>query len=55
VVSGSVFETLGLVDGVSDTRELLSFVRGGCGKMDQYPLPVGFGGPYVRVKSLDVQ
>ncbi|MFZ2960657.1 MAG: TldD/PmbA family protein [Candidatus Ozemobacteraceae bacterium] len=55
VISGSVFETLNEIDGVSDTLELLSFVTGGCGKMDQSPLPVGFGGPYVRVKSMNVQ
>ena len=55
VVSGSVFKTLGKIDGLSDEVELLSFVTGGCGKMEQYPLPVGFGGPWVRVKELNVQ
>jgi TldD protein len=55
VISGNVFQTLNEIDGVSDTLELLSFVGGGCGKMDQYPLYVGFGGPYVRVKSMNVQ
>lgn len=55
VISGSVFETLGLIDGLSDTVEMRSFVSGGCGKMEQYPLPVGFGGPYVRVSKMKVQ
>lgn len=55
VISGSVFETLGLIDGLSDKIELKSFVSGGCGKMEQYPLPVGFGGPYVRVSKMKVQ
>ena len=55
VVTGNVFSTLGEIDGLSDTVEILSFVGGGCGKMEQYPLPVGFGGPYVRVKKLNVQ
>ncbi|MDX9899455.1 MAG: TldD/PmbA family protein [Spirochaetia bacterium] len=55
VVTGNVFETLGDVDAVSEEFELLSFVGGGCGKMEQYPLPVGFGGPYTRVKKLNVQ
>lgn len=55
VISGSVFETLGLIDGLTRDVELLSFVTGGCGKMEQYPLPVGFGGPYVRVSSMNVQ
>jgi TldD protein len=55
VISGNVFETLSCIDGLSDTLELKSFVAGGCGKMEQYPLPVGFGGPYVRVKNITVQ
>lgn len=55
VISGTVFETLSEIDGVSDKLELLSFVTGGCGKMEQYPLPVGFGGPYVRVRNMVVQ
>ena len=55
VITGSVFETLGLIDGLTKDVELLSFVTGGCGKMEQANLPVGFGGPYVRVSSMNVQ
>lgn len=55
VLTGSVFETLGLIDGLTKDVELLSFVTGGCGKMEQMGLPVGFGGPYVRVSSMKVQ
>lgn len=55
VLTGSVFETLGLIDGLTKDVELLSFVTGGCGKMEQMGLPVGFGGPYVRVSSMNVQ
>lgn len=55
VLTGSVFETLGLIDGLTRDVELLSFVTGGCGKMEQMGLPVGFGGPYVRVSSMNVQ
>lgn len=55
VVSGNVFKTLGEIDGLSNKVELLSFTIGGCGKMEQFPLPVGFGGPWVRIKSLNVQ
>jgi len=55
VITGSVFETLAEVDAVSQEFELLSFIGGGCGKMEQYPLPVGFGGPYIRVRKLNVQ
>ncbi|QTA37682.1 TldD/PmbA family protein [Thermosipho ferrireducens] len=55
VVSGSVFETLYNIEGLSKELKLLSFVLGGCGKWEQFPLPVGFGGPHVRVKTLNVQ
>ncbi|WP_040214884.1 TldD/PmbA family protein [Clostridium polynesiense] len=55
VITGKVMETLKKIDGVSDTIELLSFVTGGCGKMEQFPLPVGFGGPYVRINGIMVQ
>ncbi len=55
VLTGSVFETLGLIDGLTSDVHLLSFVTGGCGKMEQMGLPVGFGGPYVRVASMNVQ
>lgn len=55
VLTGSVFETLGLIDGLTRDVQMLSFVTGGCGKMEQQGLPVGFGGPYVRVSSMNVQ
>jgi len=55
VVTGNVFTTLAEVDAVSQEFRLHSFVGGGCGKMEQYPLPVGFGGPYTRVRKLQVQ
>ena len=55
VLTGNVFETLGLIDGLTKEVEFLSFVTGGCGKMEQWPLPVGFGGPYVRVSTMNVQ
>ncbi len=55
VVTGSVFETLTHVEKLSSEFELLSFVGGGCGKMEQFPLPVGFGGPYTLVSKLKVQ
>lgn len=55
VISGNVFEALGKIDGLSDELTLLSFVRGGCGKAEQFPLPVGFGGPWVRISELSAQ
>lgn len=55
VATGSVFETLGLIDGLSDKCEIHAFVTGGCGKMEQFPLSVGMGGPYVSVAAMNVQ
>lgn len=55
VITGNVMKTLNEIDGLSDTVELKSFVLGGCGKMEQHPLRVGFGGPYVRVNGINVQ
>ncbi|SSC13958.1 Peptidase U62 modulator of DNA gyrase [Mesotoga infera] len=55
VISGSVFQTLNEIEGITKESKILSFSLGGCGKMEQYSLPVGFGGPYVRVRSLNVQ
>lgn len=55
VVSGNVMETLHEIDGISKEAELLSFALGGCGKMEQFPLSVGMGGPYIRVNNITVQ
>ena len=55
VISGNVMETLGEIDGLSDEVTMCSFALGGCGKMEQFPLRVGFGGPYVRVNNIKVQ
>ena len=55
VITGSVFETLGLINGLSEQCEIHAFVTGGCGKMEQFPLSVGMGGPYVSVSAMNVQ
>ena len=55
VISGNVMETLHEIDGISKEMELLSFSLGGCGKFEQWPLPVGMGGPYIRVNNITVQ
>ena len=54
VLTGTVFETLGEIDGLSDEVEVPFLVGGGCGKMEQWPLSVGFGGPYVRVRRMNL-
>ena len=54
VISGSVFETLGNIEAVSNEFHIHSGAIGGCGKFDQWPLPVAHGGPYVLVKEMQV-
>jgi TldD protein len=54
VLTGTVFETLGEIDGLSDQVEVPFLVGGGCGKMEQWPLSVGFGGPFVRVRRMNI-
>ena len=54
VITGTIFETLGLIDAVSDGLHIHNTVTGGCGKGEQSPLPVSFGGPYVRVSNMKV-
>jgi TldD protein len=54
VMTGTVFQTLREIDALSDEVEIPFLVGGGCGKLDQWPLSVGFGGPYVRVKRMGV-
>ena len=55
VITGNVFETLGLIDGVANDLKIESFVTGGCGKMGQFPLNVGLGGPHIRISKINVQ
>lgn len=55
VITGNVFETLNRIDGLSDKAEIISNIFGGCGKMEQSPLPVSFGGPFVSVSEMNVQ
>ena len=54
VITGTVLETLGEIDGLSDEIKLPFMVGGGCGKFEQAPLTVGFGGPYVRIAKMNV-
>jgi TldD protein len=55
VITGNVFETLSLIDGVSNDVTVCSSVTGGCGKMEQFPLNVADGGPYVRISKMNIQ
>ncbi|MEA4890658.1 MAG: TldD/PmbA family protein [Clostridiaceae bacterium] len=55
VITGNVMQTLHEIDAISDEVVYLSFPTGGCGKMEQYPLRVGFGGAYIRANGIQVQ
>ncbi|MBN1150773.1 TldD/PmbA family protein [candidate division WOR-3 bacterium] len=55
VITGNVFETLSLVEDLSEEFSIYSPTGGGCGKGDQYPLEVSFGGPYTTISKMNVQ
>ena len=55
VISGNVFEAINNIDGIGNDLAIESYVIGGCGKMDQYPLAVGFAGPHIRIQNMRVQ
>lgn len=54
VISGSVFETLNNIEAISNDFDLKSSAFGGCGKMEQFPLPVADGGPSILVNGMQV-
>lgn len=54
VISGNVFETLNLIEEVGNDFHIASSSLGGCGKMEQFPLPVADGGPSIVVKEMTV-
>lgn len=51
VLTGNVFDTLMNIDMISDE---IIWSPGGCGKYSQLGLPVGLGGPYVRIQNVVV-
>ena len=53
VLTGNVFETLMHIEMVGSDLEW-SASGGGCGKGGQSPLPVGLGGPHVRMRDVVV-
>jgi TldD protein len=53
VLTGNVFETLHNVDALGDSLGWPDG-GGGCGKGGQFPLPVGMGGPNVKIRNVIV-
>lgn len=54
VISDNVFESLGKIDGIANDVEVSASLAG-CGKGDQFPLPVGHDGPHIRIRDMQVQ
>lgn len=52
VLSGNVFETLNNIVDLGKDFEIHSGSTGGCGKMEQWPLPVADGGPSIVVENM---
>lgn len=55
LMAGWLHELMDKVKGRSDVFELHAMVRGGCGKLDQFPLDVGFGGPHVWLEEVHLE
>lgn len=55
VITGNVMNTLHLIEGLSTEFKVNNSASGGCGKMEQFPLRVSDGGPYMLVSTMNVQ
>jgi len=53
VLTGNIFETLKNIDRIGNDLKIIGG-SGGCGKGGQYPLPVTFGSPHVRIRNLTI-
>jgi TldD protein len=54
VISGTVFDTLNKITGVSQRVKIDSSTFGGCGKDEQSPLRVADGGPLIAISEMQV-
>lgn len=54
VISGTVFDTLNKISGVSKNLSIKSSAFGGCGKNEQWPLRVADGGPMIKIDEIQV-
>lgn len=51
ILSGNLFTTLQNIDAIGNDFKWI-FAAGGCGKGNQYPLPVGMGAPHIRIQNV---
>lgn len=49
---GNILDFLKNVEGAFNDLKIKTSYFGGCGKSNQYPLPVGFGGPHLLLKEV---
>lgn len=54
LITGNVNKALKSISAICNDFRLHGFAKGGCGKFDQWPLPVGFGGPHIKLEELEV-
>lgn len=52
-LAGNLFKTLQNIDMVGND-EIVENSGGGCGKRDQFPLPVTDGGPHIRIQNVTI-
>jgi len=51
ILAGNLFNTLGNIDAIGNDFQWCN-TGGGCGKGNQYPLPVGMGAPHIRIQNV---
>jgi TldD protein len=51
ILSGNLFSTLESIDAIGNDFKWLNG-GGGCGKGNQFPLPVGMGSPHIRIQNV---
>jgi len=53
ILAGNLFTTLENIDAIGNDFKWINSA-GGCGKANQYPLPVGMGAPHIRIQNVVV-
>lgn len=53
-IIGKPFELISNIDMASNNIKMCNDVFGGCGKKDQTQLRVSYGGPYIRIKNVEI-
>jgi TldD protein len=51
ILAGNLFTTLENIDRIGNDFIWLN-EAGGCGKANQFPLPVGVGAPHIRIQNV---